>query len=51
MVNQSTQTDPQPAATDDPLAHAILQCCGSSAVDAYTKGQPYCLGDFHIERH
>ena len=51
MVNQSTQTDPQPLATDDPLARAILQCCGPPAVDAYTKGQPYCLGDFHLNQH
>ena len=51
MVNQSTQTDPQPVATDEPLARAIFHCCGPHAVDAYTKGQPYCLGDFHIEQH
>ena len=51
MVNQSTQTGPQPVATDDPLAHAIFQCCGPPAVDAYTKGQLNCLGDFHIDQH
>ena len=51
MVNQSTQTDPQPVATDDPLARAIFQCCGPAAVAAYTNGYPYCLGDFHIEQH
>ena len=51
MANQSTQTDPPPVATDDTLAQAILKCCGPSAVDAYTKGQPYCLGDFHIQQH
>ena len=32
MVNQSTQTDPLPSTTDDPLARAILQCCGPDAV-------------------
>ena len=31
MVSRSTQTDPQLSATDDPLADAILQCCGSDA--------------------
>ena len=51
LVNQSTQTDPQPVATDDPLAGAFFQCCGRSAVDAYTKVQAYCLGDFHIDQH
>ena len=51
MFNQSTQTDPQHVATDDPLALAIFQCCGPSAVNAYTKGQPNCLGDFHIDQH
>ena len=51
MVNQSTQTDPQPVATDDPLARAIFHCCGPHAVEAYTKGHPYRLGDFHIEQH
>ena len=51
MANQATQTDPQPVATDDPLAQAIFKCCGPSAVDAYAKGQPYCLGDFHIDQH
>ena len=35
MVSRSTQTDPQLSATDDPLADAILQCCGPDAVDAY----------------
>ena len=47
MVNQSTQTDPPPSASDDPLAHAILQCCGPAAVAAYHQGRPYCLGDVH----
>ena len=51
MVNQSSQTDPQPIATDDPLAHAIIQCCGASALDAYNEGQPFCLGDFHLDQH
>ena len=43
MINTSTQTDPQLSATDDPLADAILQCCGPDAVDAYHHGHPYCL--------
>ena len=47
MVNRSTQTDPQPPASDDPLAQAILQCCGSDAAAAYHQGRPYCLGDVH----
>ena len=47
MVNRSTQTDPSPSANDDPLAQAILQCCGPDAVDAYHQGRPYCLGDVH----
>ena len=47
MVNRSTQTDPPTSATDDPLAQAILQCCGPDAVDAYHQGRPYCLGDVH----
>ena len=45
MVNRSTQTDPPPPASDDTLAHAILQCCGPEAVAAYHQGRPYCLGD------
>ena len=48
MVSRSTQTDPQLSATDDPLADAILQCCGPDAVDAYHQGRPYCLGDVHL---
>ena len=48
MVSRSTQTDPQLAATDDPLADAILQCCGPDVVDAYHQGRPYCLGDVHL---
>ena len=47
MVIRSTQTDPQHPATDDPLAQAILQCCGPDAVAAYHQGRPYCLGDVH----
>ena len=47
MVNRSTQTDPLPPATDDPLAQAILQCCGLDAVAVYHQGRPYCLGDVH----
>jgi len=46
-VNRSTQTDPPISATDDPLADAILQCCGPAAVTAYHQGRPYCLGDVH----
>ena len=34
MVHKSTQTYPQLPATDDPLADAILQCCGPHAVNA-----------------
>ena len=48
MVSRSTQTDPQLSALDDPLADAILQCCGPDAVDAYHQGRPYCLGDVHL---
>ena len=47
MINTSTQTDPQLSVSDDPLADAILQCCGPDAVDAYHQGRPYCLGDVH----
>ena len=47
MINKSTQTDPPPSASDDPLAHAILQCCGPAAVAAHHQGRPYCLGDVH----
>ena len=47
MINKSTQTDPQQTTFDDPLVHAILQCCGPNAVAAYHHGRPYCLGDFH----
>ena len=47
LVSTSTQTDPQPSATDDPLAQAILECCGPAAVEAYHHGRPYCLGDVH----
>ena len=47
MVNRSTQTDPQLSTPDDPLADAILQCCGPDAVEAYHLGRPYCLGDVH----
>ena len=49
MVNQTNSTDPQPVNTDDLLARAILQCCGTSAVQTYNQGQPYCLGDFHVD--
>ena len=47
MVNRSTQTDYPFSATDDPLAHDTLQCCGPDAVAAYHQGRPYCLGDVH----
>ena len=47
MVNRSTQTDPPLSAADDPLAQAILHCCGPDADDAYHQGRPYCLGDVH----
>ena len=47
MFSRSTQTDPPPLATDDPLAQAILQCCGPDAVEAYHQGRPYCLGYVH----
>ena len=47
MVSRSTQTDPTLSVSDDPLADAILQCCGPDAVDAYHQGLPYCLGDVH----
>ena len=48
MVSRSTQTDYQLSVSDDPLADAILQCCGPDAVDAYHQGRPYCLGDVHL---
>ena len=48
MVSRSTQTDYQLSVFDDPLADAILQCCGPDAVDAYHQGRPYCLGDVHL---
>ena len=47
MVNQFTQTDPPLSVSDDPLADAILQCCGPDAVDDYHQGRPYCLSDVH----
>ena len=47
MVNRSTQTDHPSSTADDPLADAILQCCGPDAVDAYHQGRPYCLGGVH----
>ena len=47
MVNKSTQTDSPPSASDDTLAHDILQCCGPDAVAAYHQGRPYWLGDVH----
>ena len=34
MVNPSTQTDPPPSTTDDPLAQAFLQNCDPDAVPA-----------------
>ena len=46
MVNKSPQTDPPPSASDDPLAQAILHCCGPDAVAAHHQGRPFCLGDF-----
>ena len=45
MVHRSTQTDPPLLDLADPLADAILQCCGVDAVTAYHHGRPYCLGD------
>ena len=47
VKSQSTQTDPPPSASDDPLVQDILQCCGPDAVTAYHQGHPYCLGDVH----
>ena len=47
MVTQSTQTDPPPSATDDPLGHDILQRCSPDAVEVYRQGRPYCTGDVH----
>ena len=35
MLDRSTQTDPPPPASEDPLAHAFLQCCGPDAVEPY----------------
>ena len=48
MVSRSTQTDPPLSVSEDPLADAILGCCGPDAVDAYHQGRPYCLGDIHL---
>ena len=48
LVNQSAQTDPSVDLTDDPLAHTILQRCGTAAVKTYYQGQPYCLGDLYL---
>ena len=45
MVTQSTKTELSPPATEDPLAHDILQCSGPAAVQAYHQGSPYCTGD------
>ena len=45
MVHRSTQTDPPLLDIADPLAVAVLQCCGVDAVTAYHQGRPYCLGD------
>ena len=45
--SRSTQTDPPLSVSEDPLADAILQCCGPDAVDSYHQGRPYCLGDVH----
>ena len=47
MVTQSTQTDPPPPATDDALAHDILQGCGPAAVEAYHQDRPVCTDDVH----
>ena len=47
MVSRSTQTDPQPSATDDPLGQAILQCCGPDAVTAYHQGRPFYSGNVY----
>ena len=49
MVNRSSlhKLTPHLFATDDPLAQAILQCCGPDTVAAYHQGRPYCLGDVH----
>ena len=51
LVTQSTQTDPQPTDTDDPIALDNFQCSGAFAVHAYNQGRPYCLGDFHVNQH
>ena len=40
MVNRSTQSNPPPSASDDPLAQALLQCCGPDTVAAYHQGRP-----------
>ena len=47
MVTQSTQTDPPPPTTDDPLVRGIVQCCGPAVVEAYHQGRPYCTVDVH----
>ena len=47
MVNRTTETDPPPSATDDPLAQAVLQCYGPEAVDAYHQARPFCLDNVH----
>ena len=41
MVTRPTQTDPPPSASDDPLAHAILQGYGPNAVAAYQQTVPF----------
>ena len=40
-------TRPPLSATDDPLAQAILKCCGPDSVEAYHLGRPSCLDDVH----
>ena len=45
MATQSTHNDPPPSATDGPLAHDILQCCSSAAVEAYRQSHPFCMGN------
>ena len=40
MVNRSTQSDPLPSTPNDPLAHAILQCCGPTLSTLIIKAVP-----------
>ena len=40
MVNKSTQTDPPLSASDDHLAHVILQCCAPMLLQPIIKAVP-----------